>query len=167
MIEGMRKAPMRRFLWLAISAFLATAALAQSTQHNESDLVFVNRLSSKAGRLATRVDNLFTVTGYQRSGRSASNNGGTGFGIGVPNDTHGSPRTSSRTGSLVTEDDLNRVNRKLVSIIGKLDKQRESLESREELSEKQLAKRDKTLQQIDRDLERLERDIDTMERQLR
>lgn len=167
MNETLRESGMHRLLLLCISAFVASGALAQAIQHNESDLDFVNRLSSKTEYLASRVDNLFAITGYQRSGRSAANSGGTGFGVDSSNSDYGSPQTRSRGSALVSETDLNRVNRKLVSISRNLEKQRENLESGEELTEKQLAKRDKKLQQIDRDLENLERDIGVMERQVR
>ena len=120
MIESLRESPMRQLFWLGVSTFLATAALAQSTQHNESDLDFVNRLSSKTEHLAGRVDNLFAITGYERGGRSAANSGGTGFGVDRSNDSYGSPQTGSRSSALVTESELNRVNRKLVSISRKL-----------------------------------------------
>ena len=158
---------MQRFILSAISLFLAATALAQSTQHNESDLEFVNRLSSKTESLASRVDNLFAATGYQRSGRSAASSSGTGFGIDRSNTGYGSTGTSGRSGALVTEAELNRVNRKLLSVSRKLEKQRKTLESGKELSEKQLEKRGKKLQQIDKDLENLQRDIDRMEKQLR
>ena len=161
------ESPLRRLLWFGIAMFASTGALAQSSQHNESDLAFVNRLSSKTEHLAGRLDNLFAVTGYQRTGRSARNSGGTGFGMDRSNESYGSANMNSRSGALVTETDLNRVNRKLASISRKLEKHRESLESGEELSEKQLAKRDKKIKQLDRDLENIERDIDIMENQLR
>ena len=159
--------PLRRLLWLGIAACAAVSALAQTAQHNESDLDFVSRLSSKTEHLASRVDALFEVTGYQRSGRSAANSGGTGFGIDRSNSSYGSATTSSRGAAFVTESDLNRVNRKLLSVSRKLEKQRESLESGEKLGEKQLAKRDKQLEQLERDLESLARDIGIMEKQLR
>jgi len=167
MNEHLRVSPMRRLLWLGLSAFVATTALAQSTQHNESDLDFVDRLSSRTGYLTSRLDNLFAATGHQRSGRSATNSGGTGFGIDRSTDTYGSAATTGRSDAFVTESELNRVNRKLVSISRKLEKERKSLESGEKLSDRQLAKRDKKLQQINRDLEGLERDINIMEKQLR
>lgn len=163
----LRISPMRRFLWLGLSVFVATTALAQSTQHKEFDRDLLNRLSSKTGYLASRLDRLFAATGHQRSGRSATNRGDTGFDIDRSNDTYGSAATSSRSRAFVTESELNQVNRRLVSISRKLEKARKSLESGEKLSDKQFAKRDKMLQQIDRELEGLERDIDVMERQLR
>jgi hypothetical protein len=167
MNQDLRVLPMRRLLWLGVFAFAAVSALAQTAQHNESDLDLLSRLSSKTEHLASRVDNLFAATGHQRSGRSVTNSGGTGFGVDRSNNNYGSAATSNRRDAFVTESDLNRVNRKLLSISRKLEKQREDEESGEKLSDKQLAKRNKQLQQIDRDLESLARDIDIMEKQVR
>lgn len=166
MIKYLREPSMQRLIVFSLPLFVAATALAQSTQHNESDLDLVNRLTAKTEYLASRVDNLFAVTGYERSGRSARNSGGTGFGIDRSRDSYGTTTSNSRGGAFVTESELNRVNRKLVSVSRKLKKQQESLESGEQLSEKQLAKRTKKLQQIDKDLENLQRDIDVMEKQL-
>ena len=176
----MQRLPQLRLLvCFCVASLLTQAGLAQSTQHGQTDLDFVNRMSSQADNLTGRLDILYGATGYQRSGRSASSSGGSGFGIdhsgagGYSSDGSSNrgitPGTSASTrpgASSISEDDLSRINRKLLSIKRKIDSQRKKLSSDEPMTEKQLSKSEKAMQNVERDLKSLETQITDMERVL-
>jgi hypothetical protein len=152
--------PNRRLLLGACAALLvAQVAPAQTTQHRESDLEFVNRLKARAEHMDARVANLYAVTGIQPTGRKRRS----GSGLDVDTQDSGMRTTQPGVGS-IDGADLGRLSRKVQSITRKLESEHEKLSSGEPLDEKQRAKSEKNLDRIDRDLERIDAELSSMER---
>jgi hypothetical protein len=158
----MQQLSIRHLFVGAFAALLvAPAALAQSSQHRESDLDFINRLTARAEQLDARVSNMYAVTGIQPTGRSRRSGGG-----GLSVDTQGSAtaRPAQPGAGAIDGTDLDRMSRKLRSITKKLESEHKKISSGEPRSEKQLAKSEKNLQRIDLDLTSIDNELTSMER---
>lgn len=157
----MRKLPLRRvFLGACAAALVTPVALAQTSQHRESDLDFINRLTAKAEQLDARVNNVYAATGIQPTGRSRRSGGGSGIDV----QTSDSTRSTQPGASSVDSADLSRMSRKLRSITKKLESEHKKVSSGEPRSEKELAKSEKNLQRIDLDLNSIDNELTSMER---
>jgi len=159
----MQKLPIRRlFLGACAAALVAQITLAQTSQHRESDLDFISRLTARAEQLDARVNNVYAATGIQPTGRSRRSGGGSGIDVDVQ-DSERTRSTQPGAGS-IDGADLDRMSRKLRSITKKLESEHKKISSGEPRSEKELAKSEKNLQRIDLDLNSMDNELTSMER---
>lgn len=144
----------RTFVLTALLAVIAAgpAALAQGTQHNESDQEFLTRMQSEFNRLERRIANL-QKTVESTMGRSTGT--GTSFGI----DTSGQDRRARDP----MDSEMRSMRSKLRSLGSKLDKDRDRMVE---------GYRTRNEEEFDRGhwegyVRRLNFDLDEMERDLR